>query len=225
MCNGWHILRGQFCHSLTPLLVRFVTAGYAVWARFKFTSKSISFPWVKHHLHRVTTIWFIFSSENLHALDFNTLEQWIPCHAILDVKWNLKLCVMAITFSLFFLLFFSFTHTGRLNHRLAQWNSKRVPYTLSDNRSRKIIWPFHTSQEIENKISCSRKSQNLNSRGRKIDYFIPRITNHRKIKFAITHHGKSIGDPIQSSIIILDKVVRNCNYLSVVYEIWIREQC
>ena len=25
------------------------------------------------HLHRVTTIWFVFSSENLHALDFNTL--------------------------------------------------------------------------------------------------------------------------------------------------------
>ena len=30
-------------------------------------------------------IWFIFSSENLHALNFNTHEQWIPCRAVLDV--------------------------------------------------------------------------------------------------------------------------------------------
>ena len=35
------------------------------------------------HLHRVTTIWFVFSSENLHALDFSTLEQRIPRHAAL----------------------------------------------------------------------------------------------------------------------------------------------
>ena len=46
-------------HSLTPPLLRFVTAGYAVQASFKFSSKSIGFPRAKHH------IGFIFSCENL----------------------------------------------------------------------------------------------------------------------------------------------------------------
>ena len=36
------------------------------------------------HLHRVTTIWFI-SSENLHALDLNTLEQRTSRQVFLDV--------------------------------------------------------------------------------------------------------------------------------------------
>ena len=35
------------------------------------------------HLHRVKTISFIFLSENLHALNFNTLEQRILRHAVL----------------------------------------------------------------------------------------------------------------------------------------------
>ena len=36
-------------------------------------------------LHRVTTVWFIFLIENLHALDFNILEKRIPRQAVLDV--------------------------------------------------------------------------------------------------------------------------------------------
>ena len=36
ICNEWHIVRWQYYHSLTPLLVRFVTAGYAVRPTFKF---------------------------------------------------------------------------------------------------------------------------------------------------------------------------------------------
>ena len=35
--------------SLTPLLVRFVTTGYAMRAPFKFSFKSIGFPRTKHH--------------------------------------------------------------------------------------------------------------------------------------------------------------------------------
>ena len=42
-----------------------------------------------------------------------------------------------------------------------------IPFLIIE--SHKIIWPFHASREIENKISRSRKSQNSNSRGRKID--------------------------------------------------------
>ena len=45
--------------SLTQLLVRFVTAGYAVRAPFKLSSESIGFPRAKHHFG------FIFSCENL----------------------------------------------------------------------------------------------------------------------------------------------------------------
>ena len=47
--------------SLTrsPVVIRCVTAGYAVRAPFKFSSKSIGFPRAKHH------IGFIFSCENL----------------------------------------------------------------------------------------------------------------------------------------------------------------
>ena len=41
-----------------------------------------------------------------------------------------------------------------------------IPFLITE--SRKIILPFHASQEIQNKISHSWKSQNLNSRGRKI---------------------------------------------------------
>ena len=38
---------------------------------------------------------------------------------------------------------------------------QRVPYTLNVliTESRKIIWPFHASQEIQNKISCSQKNK------------------------------------------------------------------
>ena len=53
-------------------------------------------------LHRVTAIWLIFFSENLHALDLNTLEQRIP-HVVLDVMWNLQLRVTAMTFFSLFL--------------------------------------------------------------------------------------------------------------------------
>ena len=45
-----------------------------------------------------------------------------------------------------------------------------IPFLITE--SRKIILPFHASQEIENKISCSRKSQNSNSRERKIDLHV-----------------------------------------------------
>ena len=47
---------GRFGHSLTHSgAIRFVTAGKAVWAPFKFSG----FPWAKH------TFGFIFSRENL----------------------------------------------------------------------------------------------------------------------------------------------------------------
>ena len=110
-------------------------------------------------------------------------------------------------------IFYKFTHF-RFSYSPRPYISKKLRQLQSDSRilleldkgtpvpfliteSRKIIWPFHASREIQNKISRSRKSQNSNSRGRKI-YFIPRITNHEKIKFSITRHGKSIGDPLDS---------------------------
>ena len=89
--------------------------GFSNYAKIRVSSWNI----LKITLHRVTTIWLIFSSENLHALDNNTLEQRIPRHIVLI--WNLQLCVTAITFFLFSVNFFSFTRTGRLNHRFAQW--------------------------------------------------------------------------------------------------------
>ena len=54
------------------------------------------------HLHRVTTIWFVFSSKNLNALDFNTLEERIPRHAVLATT---PCDGNTILLSLFFLLF------------------------------------------------------------------------------------------------------------------------
>ena len=64
-CAMDDILRGgdfvthSLTHSPTPMLVRCVTAGYAMQAPFKFSSKSIGFPRAKHHMG------FIFSCENL----------------------------------------------------------------------------------------------------------------------------------------------------------------
>ena len=37
------------------------------------------------YIYTESIIWFIFSSENLHAVDFNTLEQRIPLRAVLNV--------------------------------------------------------------------------------------------------------------------------------------------
>ena len=44
-----------------------------------------------------------------------------------------------------------------------------IPFPITE--SRKIIWPFHASRGIQNKISRSRKSQNSNSRGHKLDLY------------------------------------------------------
>ena len=74
--------------------------GFSNYAKIRVSSWNI----LKITLHRVTTIWLIFSSENLHALDNNTLEQRIPRHIVLI--WNLQLCVTAITFFLFSVNFF-----------------------------------------------------------------------------------------------------------------------
>ena len=71
--------------------------GFSNYAKIRVSSRNIL------TLHSVTTIWLIFSSENLHALDLNTLEQRIPRHVVL---WNLQLCVTSITFSLFSVIFF-----------------------------------------------------------------------------------------------------------------------
>ena len=73
---------------------------FSNYAKIRVSSWNI----LKITLHRVTTIWLIFSSENLHALDHNTLEQRIPWHIVLI--WNLQLRVTAITFSLLSVNFF-----------------------------------------------------------------------------------------------------------------------
>ena len=44
-----------------------------------------------------------------------------------------------------------------------------IPFLITE--SRKIILRFHASREIQNKISRWRKSQNSNSRGRKIGLY------------------------------------------------------
>ena len=67
-------------------------------------------------MHEVITIWFIFATKNLHALDFNRLEERIPRNADLDVMRNLQLFVTAITFgfSVFIsLMFFSTRVRGK----------------------------------------------------------------------------------------------------------------
>ena len=58
---------------LTSLLVRFVTAGYAVWYPFKFSPKSIGFPCAKHRFG------LIFSCENLTSIPLleMLLNHWI----------------------------------------------------------------------------------------------------------------------------------------------------
>ena len=75
---------GDFvAHSLTPLLVWCVTAGYEVRAPFKFSSKSIGFPRAKHH------IGFIFSCENL--TDIGQISLCWKCYKpqdILNQKWE-----------------------------------------------------------------------------------------------------------------------------------------
>ena len=55
-------LTRPLAHLLTTMLVWFVTAGYAVWAPFKFSSKS-GFPRARYH------IGFIFSCENFTDID------------------------------------------------------------------------------------------------------------------------------------------------------------
>ena len=70
------LMRGRFCRSLTPLLVRFVTAGYAVRAPFKFSSKSIGFPRAKQHLG------LIFSCENLTDIGQISLSPGKANHGI-----------------------------------------------------------------------------------------------------------------------------------------------
>ena len=83
MCNGWHIMRGRFCHSLTHSAVsRCVTAGYAVRAPLEFSSKSLGFPRAKHH------IGFIFSCENL--TDIGQISLCWKClpQDILNQKWE-----------------------------------------------------------------------------------------------------------------------------------------
>ena len=42
--GGERSCHGSLTRSLTPLLVRFVTAGYAVWAPFKFSIKVDMYP-------------------------------------------------------------------------------------------------------------------------------------------------------------------------------------
>ena len=75
-----------------------------------------------------------------------------------------------------------------------------MPFLITE--SRKIIWPFHASREIQNKISRSRKSQNSNK-------FIPRITNHGQIKFSITRHEKTLEGPFRGVCIVLKKLLFN----------------
>ena len=76
---------GATCHSLTPLFVQFVTAGYAVWAPFKFSCKSISFPWAKHHFV------LIFSCENLTNIGQISLLEMLLNHWIFWIK-NESVC-------------------------------------------------------------------------------------------------------------------------------------
>ena len=59
---------------------RMVYCGFSNYARFRRQISSRQMD-----LYGLTTIWIIFSSENVHALDFNTLEQQMPRHAALDV--------------------------------------------------------------------------------------------------------------------------------------------
>ena len=54
-----------------------VSGDFSNYAKFRVSSQL--------DLHGVTTIRFIFSTENLHALDFNTLEQRIPRHVVSHV--------------------------------------------------------------------------------------------------------------------------------------------
>ena len=85
MCNGWHIVRGQFCHPLTrSAVIRFVTADYAVRASFKFLSKSIGFPRarVRHH------IGFILSCEKLTDIGQISLCWKCKSSDILNQKWE-----------------------------------------------------------------------------------------------------------------------------------------
>ena len=51
------------------------------------------------------------------------------------------------------------------------WTHKGSPIPFLITESRKIIWPFHASWEIQNKISHSRKSQNPNSREHNVDLY------------------------------------------------------
>ena len=80
-------MRGRVCHSLTrlltPVLVRFVTAGYAVWAQFRFSPKSIGFPCAKH-------FGLIFSCENLTDIGQISLYHWI-----FSIK-NESICAMQV---------------------------------------------------------------------------------------------------------------------------------
>ena len=54
-------------------------------------------------------------------------------------------------------------------NRLHKEPPTSIPFLITE--SRKIIWPFHASREIQNKISRSRKSQISNSHGRKMDLY------------------------------------------------------
>ena len=96
----------------------------------------------KHTLHRITTIWLIFSSENLHSLDLNTFEQRIPWHVVLDMMWNLQLSVTAIQYSsqvtshcTYSWVYFSLakTHYSRVTH--LQWVKQKECFL-----SNYLIW-------------------------------------------------------------------------------------
>ena len=73
---------------------------------------------------------------------------------------------------------------------------KRVPYTLSDNRITQNYLAFsHITGNSKQDFTFTKKSKFEFTR--MLNRFIPRITNHGKIKFSIKRHRKSIGYPLQ----------------------------
>ena len=83
-----------------------------------------------------------------------------------------------------------------------------MPFLITE--SRKIIWPFHALRKIQNKISRSRKNEKLIRIHADVKWIYTK--NHGKIKFSITRHGKSIGDPLISPLLPLLPCfgARNC---------------
>ena len=59
-----------------------------------------------------------------------------------------------------------FASASKITNRV-KYKGSPIPFLITE--SRKIIWSFHASREIQNQISRSRKSQNSNSRGGKLE--------------------------------------------------------